>query len=43
MTEEYWEKHREDMERDLGVEITPYTEAELEKLNELVRDGEIDG
>jgi len=35
-TEEYWEKHRFDMERDLGVDIEPYTEGELETLKELV-------
>jgi hypothetical protein len=34
MTEEYYEKH--DMERDLGSDVEPYTEEELEKLYRLV-------
>jgi hypothetical protein len=33
MTEKLWEKHRIDMEVDLGVVIEPYTEEELETLN----------
>jgi hypothetical protein len=34
MTEEFFEKH--DMERDLGTDVEPYTEKELEELLYLI-------
>lgn len=37
MTEEYFEKHRLEMEKDLGVAIEPYTPEEIDFMYEALK------